>query len=533
MEKDDKKRGIEETISLEEIAEIVEMYIQEDENIPVYDGYDISVEEEEPNVAPEPQEDLKKKVIKKKPSKLDNSKNQMNNHKEGINHKENINYKEYVNNEESTKKKESTNKTEGINNKEINHKEHKEVNKSKENIYHKEKRDSLENKNKNKNKVSYKSSFDYIKKRYRSVDMIIGIALIAVIFSSGIGISDEIPKFLKLSSWNGISFGDLGVPILVLAFCFMIPTEVEFDLKNKLDFKQIAIKKAEIGAVIFLLGILINLVGSGFSANFRIMGILQFIGIVYLVVSLIYIVFKRFKFKQNVIGIILVIIGTVGTIGYFAFSSKYGYNMKTCLAYFVDSKVLAGHFAGFERYGIISTISAIFAGLIATAGGCFICDRKSSSKDKSIRILIVGMALIIISLILERKCPYNVNIYSPSFVMLATGGFLIVLSGMLLTFDSMRIKELNLISSPLVVFGASPIFLVVINEILINTLFKANVYSVSLATKIPLDKWIIVDLLSEVFGQGSRTVAFIVMYSLLWFAVTLFMYGKRIFIRVK
>ena len=54
MEKDDKKRGIEETISLEEIAEIVEMYIQEDENIPVYDGYDISVEEEEPNVAPEP-----------------------------------------------------------------------------------------------------------------------------------------------------------------------------------------------------------------------------------------------------------------------------------------------------------------------------------------------------------------------------------------------------------------------------------------------------------------------------------------------
>lgn len=537
MEKDDKKRGIEETISLEEIAEIVEMYIQEDENIPVYDGYDISVEEEEPNVAPEPQEDSKKKVIKKKkPSQSDNSKNQMNNHKEGINHKENINYKEYVDNEESTKKKESTNKVEGINNKEINHKEHKEhkeANKSKENTYHKEKRDSLENKNENKNKVSYKSSFDYIKKRYRSVDMIIGIALIAVIFSSGIGISDEIPKFLKLSSWNGISFGDLGVPILILAFCFMIPTEVEFDLKNKLDFKQIAIKKAEIGAVIFLLGVLINLVGSGFSANFRIMGILQFIGIVYLVVSLIYIVFKRFKFKQNVIGIILVIIGTVGTIGYFAFSSKYGYNMKTCLAYFVDSKVLAGHFAGFERYGIISTISAIFAGLIATAGGCFICDRKSSSKDKSIRLLIVGMALIIISLILERKCPYNVNIYSPSFVMLVTGGFLIVLSGMLLIFDSMRIKELNLISSPLVVFGASPIFLVVVNEILINTLFKANIYSVSLATKIPLDKWIIVDLLSEVFGQGSRTVAFIVIYILLWFAVTLFMYGKRIFIRVK
>lgn len=503
MEKDDKKRGIEDTISLEEIAEIVEMYIQEDEDVPVYDGYDISLEEEEPNVEPEPQEDSKKKIIKKKkPSQSDNSKNQMNNQKEGISQKE-INHKE-------------------------NNKSHKDIN-QKDNTHNKEKRESLET----KNKVSYKSSFDYIKKRYRSVDMLIGIALIAIIFSSGVGISEEIPKFLMISSWNGITFGDLGTPILILALCFMIPTEVEFDLKNKLNFKQIAIKKVEIGAVIFLLGILINLIGSGFSANFRIMGILQFIGIVYLLVSLIYIVFKRFKFKQNIIGIILIIIGIVATMGYFAISSKYGYNMKGCLAYFVDSKVLAGHFDGFERYGIISTLSATFAGLIAAAGGCFICDRKSNSKDKSIKLLIAGMALVIVSLILERKCPYNVNIWSPSFVMLVTGGFLIVLSCMLLIFDSMRIKKLNLISSPLVVFGASPIFLVAINEILINTLFKAKIYSVSFATKIPFDKWIIVDLLSEVFGQGSRTVAFVLIYLALWFAVTLFMYGKRIFIRVK
>lgn len=484
MERDDRKHNIEDTISLEEIAEIVEMYIQEDEDVPVYDGYDISIDKaNRENISGDGGVEPKKKVTKKKKNSGTGSQRVI---------------------------------------KEVEDKDTKVDNG----------REVKKNNNLN-NKVSYRSSLDHLKRRYRSVDMLIGISIIAIILSSGIGISNELPKFLTLSSWNGISFGDLGVPILVLSLCFMVPTEVEFDLKNKSDFKKISIKKLEIGLGIFLIGVIFNLMFSGFSANFRIMGILQFIGIVYMLVSLIYIVFKRFKFKQNVIGIILLIIGVIGTVGYFMVSKKFGYDMKNCLACFVDTKVLSGNFSGFERFGIISTLSAVFAGLFAAAGGSFMCDKRSSAKDKSIRLLIVGMALIIVSLILERKCPYNVNIWSPSFVVLVSGGFLIVLSCMLIIFDDMKIKELNLISSPFIIFGASPIFLLAINELLVNGLFKIQVYSVSLARNIQLDDWIIIDLMSEVFGKGSRSIAFVLIYLALCFALMLFMYGKRIFIRFK
>ena len=469
MDREDKNQGIDDTISLEEIAEIVEMYIQEDDTAPIYDGYDVSSKDvEKVNIERNVNDNPKKGVAKRK----------------------------------AIKEKKST-------------------------------KEEAETKIVDKKKVSYRSSYDYLKRRYRAVDMLIGLSMIAIILSSGVGIADEMPKFLMISKWNGISFVDLGVPVLVLAICFMIPTEIEFDLKNRLDFKKIAIKKLKIGGSLILMGVIFNFIFSGFSANFRIMGILQFIGIIYMLVSLIYVVFKRFKFKQNVIGIILIIIGVIGTIGYFIVSKNFGYDMNTCLAYVVDSKVLSHNFIGFERFGIISTLSAVFAGVVVAGGGCFVCDKRSSSKDKSIRILIVGMALIIVSLILERKCPYNVNIWSPSFVMIISGGFLIVLSGMLVIFDDMKIKGLNLISSPFIIFGASPIFLLAINEILVNGLFKLQVYSVSLARHINLDDWIVVDLLSEVFGQGSRSVAFALVYLALCFAMMLFMYGKRIFIRFK
>lgn len=502
MEKDNKKHGIEETVSLEKIAEIVEMYIQEDDNIPEYDGYDVSVEEIEEETVVEQISDVeeKKKIIKKK--------------------------KEFKSNDikENIEDKESQIKEKTLKEKEVKSDFFKE-NKFKEN--------EAVSVDSARGRVISKGAFSYLKKRYKSVDMIMGIALIAIIFSSGIGISNELPKNLVISKWNGITFGDLGIPMMILALCFMIPTEVEFDIKNKLNFKQIAIKKIKIGVALIFIGIIINFIVSGVSANFKIMGILQFIGIVYMLVSLVYVFFKRFKFKVNVIGIILIILGVASSVVYFMISNKFGYDMNNCLAYFVDSNVLMNHFKGVERLGVISVLSASFAGLLAAGGGSFICDRRSDTKDKSIRLLIVGMAFIIISLILEKKCPYNVNIWSPSFVMLVSGGFLILLSCMLIVFDSGRFRNLEIISTPLVVFGSSPMFLIAMNELLVKGIFKIKIYSLSLAERISLDKWIIVDILSQIFGESSRTIAFVLIYILIWFATTLFMYGKRIFIRIK
>ncbi len=94
---------------------------------------------------------------------------------------------------------------------------------------------------------------EVLKRRYTTVELIMGIAVISIICSSGIGVLCELPDFLAFSKWNGISFGDLGLPLLLASVCFMIPTEVELDVKRKKSFKEICIKKVKVGIILFVI----------------------------------------------------------------------------------------------------------------------------------------------------------------------------------------------------------------------------------------------------------------------------------------
>lgn len=375
--------------------------------------------------------------------------------------------------------------------------------------------------------------FDFIKKRYTTLDVIMGVAVISLILSSGIGVVSELPDFVMFSKWNGITFGDLGLPLLLFSICFMIPTEIELDVKRKKSFKEIVIKKLKIGVTVFLIGIIINLIEAGNFNSFRIMGILQMIAIVYTVGSLIYIIFRRFNFKISVIAVFLTIIGLIGVVGYYFAASKFGDTAKTCLAYFVDSKVMPGHFGDFDRYSIVATISASFSGLLAIAGGSFLCNRRVENSDKCNRILIMGMMFVIIALVMERSCPYNASVLSPSFMMIILGGYFIVFSALFAVLDLNSNKIFRIISYPFAVMGSSAVFVIGLNELIRSSLFKVNVYSISKGCSMGLDEWLVVDMFSAILGNGSREIGLLIVYLLIIFALMLYLYSKKIFIRFK
>ena len=477
---DIEKKNIEQEIQLEKIAKIVEDNIHfVDEDMPVYDGYDV----------PEPNEDV------------------------------------YINegNVKNSPKQKKENKREN--------KKEKKVEPSREESFTEQ--TVINRGDKEPYYLKEVIGGEVLRRRYTTVELIMGIAVISIICSSGIGVLGEMPVFLAFSKWNGISFGDLGLPLLLASVCFMIPTEVELDVKRKKSFKEICIKKVKVGIILFVIGILINLIGAWNFNSFRIMGILQMIAVVYMVGSLLYILFRRFNFKISVIAVFLTVIGVVGLAGYYFASANFGDTAKTCLAYFVDSNVMPGHIGDFERYGIMSTVSALCGGCLAMAAGSFLCNRRVENRDKSNKILIMGMFFVIIALLMERNCPYNASVMSPSFVMIVLGGYCVAFAALFGIFDLNRSKTSNLISRPFVVIGASPVFVIGLNEFIKNTLFKINVYSVAMGTGLKLDEWIVIDTLSEIFGDTTRMIAFLVMYLLLIFVLMLYLYAKRIYIRFK
>ncbi|MED9948070.1 MAG: hypothetical protein U0J50_07455 [Peptacetobacter hiranonis] len=58
-------------------------------------------------------------------------------------------------------------------------------------------------------------------------------------------------------------------------------------------------------------------------------------------------------------------------------------------------------------------------------------------------------------------------------------------------------------------------------------------YSVARGCGLRLDEWLVVDVLSAVFGSGSRMIGFLVIYILLIFVLMLYLYSKKIYIRFK
>lgn len=479
----DVKKNIEQEIQLEKIAKIVEENIHfVDEDMPAYDGYDIPEIEEDVHI------------------------------KEGV----------YINEgnrkDISPKQKKESNKEKKVeSDKEVSSTEQTVINRVEKEPYY----------------LKEVIGGEVLKRRYTTVELIMGIAVISIICSSGIGVLGELPDFLAFSKWNGISFGDLGLPLLLASFCFMIPTEVELDIKRKKSFKEICIKKLKVGIILFVIGVLINLIGAWNFNSFRIMGILQMIAVVYMVGSLLYVLFRRFNFKILVIAVFLTAIGLACLAGYYFASVNFGDTAKNCLAYFVDSKVMPGHIGDFERYGIMSTVSALCGGCLAMAAGSFLCNRRVENRDKSNKILIMGMFFVIIALLMERNCPYNASVMSPSFVMIVLGGYCVVFAALFGIFDLNRSKASHLVSRPFVVMGASPVFVIVLNEFIKNTLFKINVYSVARGCGLRLDEWLVVDILSAVFGSGSRMIGFLVIYILLIFVLMLYLYSKKIYIRFK
>ena len=473
----DVKKNIEQEIQLEKIAKIVEENIHfVDEDMPAYDGYDVPEIEEDVYINEGNKKDVspKQKRESKKEKKV-----------------------------ESDKEDSSTEQT--------------VINRGEKEPYY----------------LKEVICGEVLRRRYMTVELIMGIAVISIICSSGIGVLGEMPAFLAFSKWNGISFGDLGLPLLLASVCFMIPTEVELDVKKKKSFKEICIKKVKVGIILFVIGILINLIGYWKFDSFRIMGILQMIAVVYMVGSLLYVLFRRFNFKISVIAVFLTAIGVVGLAGYYFASANFGDTAKTCLAYFVDSKVMPGHIGDFERYGIMSTISALCGGCLAMAAGSFLCNRRVENRDKSNKILIMGMFFVIIALLMERNCPYNASVMSPSFVMIVLGGYCVAFAALFGIFDLNRSKASHLVSRPFVVMGASPVFVVGLNEFIKNTLFKINVYSVAMGTGLKLDEWFVIDTFSEIFGDTTRMIAFLVVYLLLIFVLMLYLYAKKIYIRFK
>ncbi|WP_044129420.1 acyltransferase family protein [Rudanella lutea] len=259
--------------------------------------------------------------------------------------------------------------------------------------------------------------------RLLSLDAFRGLTVAAMIMVNNAGDWTHIYAPLGHAEWNGWTPTDLIFPF----FLFIVGVSITFALggiKQKGDTGDATRKIVRRGLTLFALGLFLNFFPKFDPTNVRILGVLQRIGIVYIVCSF---VFLRtdVRGQRLLAGALL--------LGYYLLMTLVpvpgvGYpNLEptTNLSAWLDNLVLTpAHVYKstkvWDPEGILSTLPAIATGLLGVLTGTWLRGNRPVA-EKIAWLFSAGVLLTIAGLFADAFFPINKKIWTSSFVLL-TGG---------------------------------------------------------------------------------------------------------------
>lgn len=355
--------------------------------------------------------------------------------------------------------------------------------------------------------------------RVFSVDILRGITIAGMILVNTPGNWNHVYDFLRHATWHGFTFADLIFP----AFLFVMGVSIDLANKNKTKSRSIYWKLYIRSIKIFFLGLLINmmLVPSPFFdnvENYRYLGVLQRIGIVYFFSTIIYL---NFNWKVILTISIAVLCLYWLWLGYLPLAENIfpSYErVQNNWVLFIDKKLLGTHMwkHDYDPEGIVSTIPSIISCLMGLLAAKALAKRKKLLPFFGLIMLALGYAI-------NQWHPINKSIWTSSFVLVSSGWCYILL---FLTDYLVERKKLNFLSVFLRT-GMNPIFIYVFSSILTVLFYTIQIKNTS------LHAWLFESLVS-ISQLSSKNASLIYGVTVMSFYLMVghLLFKKRIFIKI-
>jgi predicted acyltransferase len=322
---------------------------------------------------------------------------------------------------------------------------------------------------------------------------------------------------LEHVSWEGFRFYDLIFP----SFVFIVGTSVAFSLgKLQASGSRSAAVRRVIwrGLLLWLIGIIYYGGISGGLEGVRLLGVLQRIGICYLVTGLLFIYLPA----RGLVAAFLVLLGGywallsfVAMPGQEAVSFEEGRNITN----WFDSKYLP-----FDKYsgehdpeGILSTLPAIATCLLGVFAGLFLKNEGLTQGKKVLTLFGAGVILVLVGNLWGDYHPVIKCLWTSSFVVLAGGWSLILLAFFYLSIDVVQVKGWAM---PFVWIGMNPIAIYLLSTVLDFNHIARRVLDG------PVEDW----ANGILPGLGALLVAVGGMFLIFWLCRTF--YTRKVFFRI-
>ncbi len=362
--------------------------------------------------------------------------------------------------------------------------------------------------------------------RLVSLDAFRGLTILLMIVVNTPGSWAYVYPPLRHSEWHGATPTDLVFPF----FLFIVGVAMWFSFKSyNHKISQAAFYKIiKRTTLIFLIGLLLNAFPKFSFEHLRIMGVLQRIALAYGFASVAVLVLPkigRWLFLAVILMGYWVLMYTMG--GSDSYSLEHNFARGIDISIFGDSHVYKGFGIAFDPEGLLSTLPAAINVVLGYLVGEIIATAKDFKKIIG-KLIPLGIAGILIGLLWDLVFPINKPIWTSSYVVYTAGIALLVLSLFIWIID---IKGFKKWTTPLLIYGTNPLLIFVLSIVWV----KIIIYLVHFGQgddRISGYSWLYQVVFVPIGGNMFGSLLFALFHGVLFWAVGLVLYKKKIFLKL-
>ncbi len=376
-------------------------------------------------------------------------------------------------------------------------------------------------------------------KRILSLDVVRGITIAFMIMVNNNG-GPGSWHFMNHANWNGLTPTDLVFP----TFVFIVGVSVVFAFDARLakgaPRAQLAKHTIIRAIVLILFGIIVNSFPYFHLAHMRFYGVLQRIAVCYLVVGLFHLWDQRASTKWIALAVCLVgywvLVRWVPIPGVGAPGRDVPFmDMTQNLVSWIDRGLFPHHLYLYapdhnvrDPEGLLSDLPAIGTALMGVLTGLFLRSRRSVSA-KTAGLAIASICSLAVGYLWSLEFPLNKNMWTSSFVLVA-GGYSLAL----LTFAWFTIEQKGWRTGwtwPWIVFGSNAIAAYMFSELMPGIFYNIHV-SAGDGKSIEFMPWLFIHTFAHIPNPHWAAFAYSVSFTAFCFIPVWILYRKKIFLKI-
>ena len=376
-------------------------------------------------------------------------------------------------------------------------------------------------------------------KRLLALDVVRGLTIAFMIMVNNNG-GPGSWHFMNHASWNGLTPTDLVFP----TFVFVVGVSVVFATDSRLAKgaarSELARHTVIRTVVLIIFGIIVNSFPFFHLAHMRFYGVLQRIAVCYLVVGLFYLWDQRASTKWMALAGCLigywVLVRWVPIPGIGVPGRDVPFmDVEKNLVSWIDQHVFPYHLYLYspdhnvrDPEGLLSDLPAIGTALMGMLSGIWLRSKKSVST-KTAGLAIACFCSLTVGYLWSLEFPLNKNMWTSSFVLVAGGYSLAVL-----TFAHFTVEQMNWRKGwtwPWLVFGSNAIAAYMFSELMPGILYNIHVTG-SNGKPTELLTWIAMHTVAHIPNPHWAAFAFSVSFTAFCFIPVWILYRKKVFLKI-